>query len=73
MPEGTTKDESYLGDGLYAEFDGWQLVLRAARQDGSHWVALEPEVYTNLIRFTEHINCKYGIEHFKALTPDKRQ
>ncbi|MGE5163048.1 MAG: hypothetical protein ACM3IH_03355 [Sphingobacteriales bacterium] len=65
--EGTTKDESYLGDGLYATFDGWQIILRAPRPDGDHWVAIEPEIYTNLLRFAERINGKYGVMHFKNL------
>jgi len=37
--------EEYLGDGLYASFDGWHIVLRAPRADGDHAVALEPEVF----------------------------
>jgi hypothetical protein len=62
-------DVGYLetSDGLYASFDGWQITLRAPRAGGDHWVALEPELYTNLIRFAERINGKYGVEHFKAL------
>jgi len=37
--------EVYLGDGLYASFDGFMFVLRAPRgADGDHWVALEPRV-----------------------------
>jgi hypothetical protein len=39
-----TKRETYLGDGLYAAFDGWQITLRAPRNGGDHWVALEPQV-----------------------------
>ena len=35
--------EQYLGDGLYASFDGWMLTLRAPREAGDHWVAFEPE------------------------------
>lgn len=62
---GTTEEESYLGDGLYAKFDGYQIVLRAPRVDGDHWVALEPEAYANLLRFTKHINDKYKTQHFK--------
>lgn len=67
MRSGTTQDESYLGDGLYATFDGWQIVLRAPREDGDHTVALEPEVFTALMRFAERINGKYNVEHFKTL------
>jgi hypothetical protein len=40
--------EEYLGDGLYASFDGWQIVLRAPRIGGDHFVALEPRVWRNL-------------------------
>lgn len=36
--------EEYLGDGLYASFNGYMFILRAPRSDGEHWVALEPEV-----------------------------
>ena len=60
-------NRSYLGDGLYATFDGWQIVLRAPRSDGDHWVALEPETFTTLVRFAERINGKYGVIHFDAL------
>ena len=63
--EGTTKDESYLGDGLYATFDGFQIILRAPRLDGDHWVALEPELLAALIRFADHVNTKYRVKHFK--------
>jgi hypothetical protein len=34
--------ETYLGDGLYVSFDGWQFCLRAPRGDGDHEVYLEP-------------------------------
>lgn len=40
--------EAYLGDGLYASFDGWQVILRAPREGGDHWIGLEPEVYRKL-------------------------
>lgn len=47
--------ETYLGDGLYASFDGFQFVLRAPRPDGDreiyHWVALEPAVLEAFMRF----------------------
>ena len=46
----TKVDEVYLGDGLYASFDGYQFVLRAPREDGDHWVALEP---STLVAFDE--------------------
>jgi hypothetical protein len=44
-------EEAYLGDGLYASFDGFAITLRAPRPGGDHWVALEPDVYAELLRF----------------------
>lgn len=42
-------EQTYLGDGLYASFDGFQLILRAPRgPGGDHVVALEPALYQAL-------------------------
>lgn len=45
--------ETYLGDGLYASFDGFMITLRAPRTEGDHWVGLEPNVYAALLEFVE--------------------
>ena len=34
-------NETYLGDGLYASWDGYQIRLRAPRDGGDHEVFLE--------------------------------
>lgn len=39
------RKETYLGDGCYASFDGWQVWLRAPRESGDYLIALEPEVW----------------------------
>jgi len=44
-------DETYLGDGLYASFDGWQFCLRAPRENGNHFVHLEPHVLATFIAY----------------------
>lgn len=44
-------NETYLGDGLYASFDGYQITLRAPREGGDHYVALEPSVLREFERF----------------------
>ena len=41
-------NETYLGDGLYASFDGYGIWLRAPRAEGEHVVYLEPEVFAAL-------------------------
>ena len=50
-----TERETYLGDGLYAHYDGWQTTLRAPRPHGDHWVALVPRVMAELLRFAEQV------------------
>ena len=47
--------ERYLGDGLYASFDGWMIRLRAPRIEGDHWVALEPPVLEAFERFVADV------------------
>lgn len=42
---------TYLGDGLYAEDQGGVIILRAPREAGDHWVALEPGVFVALLCF----------------------
>jgi hypothetical protein len=51
-------NETYLGDGLYASWDGFSIWLRAPRSNGDHYVALEPEVFTALLKFREKM--KHG-------------
>lgn len=48
-------NESYLGDGLYASFDGFTIWLRAPREGGDHYVGLEPAVFVELLRYAEEI------------------
>jgi len=45
--------EVYLGDGLYASFDGFMIKLRAPRFGEDHEVYLEPLIYQEFIRFAE--------------------
>lgn len=48
-------EETYLGDGLYASYDGFQIVLRAPRENGDHIICLEPDVYLALVEFVSTI------------------
>ncbi len=50
-----SENETYLGDGLYASFDGWQIQLRAPRPDGDHFIYMEPSVQVAFIEFIERI------------------
>ena len=47
-------NKSYLGDGLYVEFDGYQFRLFTERGLGNvHEVFLEPEVMQAFLKFVE--------------------
>jgi hypothetical protein len=48
--------EVYLGDGLYASFDGWMIRLRAPREGGDHEIFLEDDVCANLVRFVKSLD-----------------
>lgn len=42
------KNEEYIGDGVYASFDGWYVWLRTQRDNGEHLIALEPSMFERL-------------------------
>jgi hypothetical protein len=41
----------YMGDGVYATFDGYQIWLHTMRENGWHRVALEDSALANLLDF----------------------
>ena len=47
---------AYLGDGLYAACDGYQIWLRAERDGMMHEIAIEGPVWTALKRYVETLN-----------------
>ena len=47
--------EEYIGDGCYASFDGWHFILRAPREDGDHFIYLEPKVLSAFIEYTTRV------------------
>lgn len=55
-------EETYIGDGLYVSFDGYQIILRAPREKGDHFVGLEPEVYYALTSWLARYTVLW--EHF---------
>ena len=56
-----TTNETYLGDGLYAKYDGFALWLRAPRAGGDHEVALEPQIFLQFLKFAAGIKRTNGI------------
>lgn len=57
----TDQNKSYLGDGLYAHFDGYQIWLTTPQ---GMEVALEPQVQDEFFRYVGKIyGCKVTIDH----------
>ena len=52
MMSDAVERESYLGDGVYASFDGYQVCLRAPREHGDHVVYLDG---STLAAFDEYV------------------
>ena len=47
--------EEYLGDGVYVEFDGFQILLKANdHRNPTDTIALEPEVFNSLVRWVKN-------------------
>lgn len=46
-------EETYLGDGLYVSFDGFQFRLRAPHLEGDHVVYLEEPVFRSFLKYVE--------------------
>lgn len=51
-------NNEYLGDGVYATFDGYHIILDLRAQDNFTRIALEPNVLRALIRYA----VKHGID-----------
>ena len=47
--------DTYLGDGVYASFDGYQIWLDLRDQDSTTKIALDASVLRSLIEFTKKI------------------
>ena len=46
----------YAGDGVYVGHDCHQLILYTERENGEHWIALEPEVLAVIIRYADKLS-----------------
>ena len=50
-------EDRYLGDGVYASFDGYQIWVDT-RMEGACKIALEPEVLIRLVQYHEDIKAR---------------
>ena len=51
MPKVDDDYMDYLGDGVYAYYDGYHIVLELTAQVPRDRIALEPPVFSNLIKY----------------------
>lgn len=49
------KTETYLGDGVYASYDGFMIKLRTPRRDEDREIYFEPKVPAEFERFVEQL------------------
>ena len=65
------RDETYIGDGVYASFDGWMIKLRTQRDDRDDVIYLEPSVYGDLARFADSCFQRKPDPQPRPVTPDE--
>ena len=47
--------KKYLGDGVYASFDGWHVWLHVGDHKNNPCVGLDPEVLANLFKYDKDV------------------
>lgn len=52
--------DDYLGDGVYASYDGYHVILDLRGQSGTTKIALEPNVLESLGRFITRVDKENG-------------
>lgn len=60
-------EDDYLGDGVYASFDGYQIVLDLRGQDNTTRIALEPIAFKNLLSYGARVDEEVQKFHEAAL------
>jgi len=48
-------EKRYIGDGVYASFDGYQIWLTTERDGRTHSIALEAETFDALIQYQKDL------------------
>ena len=46
-------EKVYIGDGVYARWDGHAVLLEAERNNGTHYVYLEPQHVMGIVKLIE--------------------
>ena len=56
MTEEKLLPDEYLGDGVYASFDGYHIILDLRAQDNTTKIAIEPSVFRQLVQYKERVD-----------------
>ncbi len=52
----------YLGDGVYADFDGYHIILKTVNPDNpDHMIFIEPDVWQALVEYKNNLMSKMGV------------
>ncbi len=62
-------EDRYLGDGVYASFDGYYIVLDLRAHNSTTRIALKPEVLAQLNHYVEDL--RKGLPDEPFLKPDE--
>lgn len=46
-----TSKKDYVGDGVYIEWTGWDFILSTERENGTHYIHIEPMMFNKINRF----------------------
>ena len=58
-----THNVDYIGDGVYVDFDGYSIWLKANNYENpTDTIALDPEVFNALIRYANQFNIGFNHE-----------
>jgi hypothetical protein len=49
------RKKRYIGDGSFVHFDGYHFILSTPREDGTHWIGLEPPVFEELVAYRREV------------------
>ncbi len=65
-------EERYIGDGVYASFDGYHIILDLRAQDNTTRIALEPPVFSELVRYRDDMERARLVEQDRQLDAARR-
>ncbi|MCO4170235.1 hypothetical protein K8D10_00265 [Aeromonas veronii] len=51
---------AYLGDGVYASFDGYQIWLRTEAMDGVNEIAIDDQTWAALVAYRDRLTATHN-------------